>query len=258
MKIKTMLLSLLVILMVVLLAAGIIKLEKQVSQIENDGLEEKIGLLEKEIDYLKNQLSIKEEQTTRESIKNTESNQITDINWDDTDSWKTYENKDLGFSFKYPAEFGDFSFFVNDSQGNNQTAMFSGKEYYGNFDNIKSPGLAKNYLALGGVTSDFQKGTEGNFYVFVSYYYEEGKYYSTPINLFSNQKISINPTKILSVNNKEILLLERKIVFGEVHIEKGAYINLNNGQEFKGMAIENMTLTQEQFEKILSTFSFAK
>lgn len=254
MRIKTIVAGMILI-MIGLLAFGlIVKLEQQTLEIEKDNLAQRVSTMEKEIDYLKKEISTTKQPMASNNQVEKNKEQTNKINWDDTSDWKTFNNQELGFSFKYPKELGEMEFKITDTTSGPKSVLFSGKEFKGRFRGAIND---DKYFRVSGVTKNFSKGTEGGFGVFAGYYVEEGKYYFNSLDQFADRKDEIVPTEILQINGKEVLLTERTAVYGDVFHQKGAYINLNNQIDFPGLAVENKDLTPEQFEKILATFSFA-
>lgn len=166
--------------------------------------------------------------------------------------WKTYENKEIGISFKYPSEYGDFSISINNSE--------TGKKYTGGFQNNK-------VFSIGGITEDFTAGRSGYFLDFVKYLSESGKYYHL---MALGKKWLVEPVKILNIDGQKILIVNGDSYVEERNVEGptinpgpngGALVNLPSNGDFKGLAIWNSdvkTLSQSRFEEILATFKFTK
>lgn len=171
---------------------------------------------------------------------------------DEIANWKTYENKELGFSFRYPASYGDFQVSINNGA--------TGRKFTGLFQDNK-------YFSIGGLTADFSAGQSGDFLDFGKYLNEGGKYYHLMV---LDKKWLLEPIKILTASGQKIL-----IVNGNSYVEErnedgptinpgsngGALINIPGSGEFKGVAVWNSDvndLPQSSFEEILMTFKFTK
>lgn len=170
---------------------------------------------------------------------------------DETASWQTYENEEIGLSFKYPASYGTFHISMNNGD--------TGKRFTGSFQN-------NEYFSIGGITADYTAGRSGDFLFFVRYLYEDEKYYHL---MALDKKYLMEPIKTMKIDNQTIL-----IVNGDSYIEEkkegltispgsngGALINLPNTGDFKGVAIWNSDITvlpQSNFEEILKTFKITK
>lgn len=175
---------------------------------------------------------------------------------DETADWKTYENKALGFSFKYPSEYGTFSLFV----ANNE----EGKSFRGGFPKFSETWASNKFISLGGITQDFSQGRSGYFLDFVGYTKESGAYYHL---MAQNKKYEFSPKKIMTVDGQEVLIVDGNSYPDDKASEMGfgpgdnggALINLPGNGEFAGLAIWNSDIkkvSQAEFEKIVSTFRF--
>lgn len=213
----------------------------------NNSYSVKQAQLNNQISTLQNQINT----LTKQAEIVLPSSTPTPIDQNEIAGWKTYENKEIGISFKYPSEYGDFSISMANSEA---------KKYTGGFQNNKA-------FSIGGITEDFTAGRSGYFLDFVKYLSESGKYYHL---MALGKKWLVEPVKILNVDGQKIL-----IVNGDSYVEErneegptinpgpngGALVNLPSGGNFKGLAIWNSdikTLSQSKFEEILATFKFTK
>lgn len=177
---------------------------------------------------------------------------------DETADWKTYENKTLGFSFKYPSEYGTFNLIVSNSE--------TGKSFRGGFPKFSETWASNKFFSLGGITQDFSQGRSGYFLDFVRYAKESGKYYHL---MAQNKKYEFSPIKVMTVDGQEVLIVDGNSYPSDMASEMGfgpgdnggALINLPGNGEFTGLAIWNADskkVSQAEFEKIISTFTFTR
>ncbi|HAU66431.1 MAG: hypothetical protein UT30_C0005G0047 [Candidatus Uhrbacteria bacterium GW2011_GWF2_39_13] len=207
-------------------------------------LQQQINTLQSQIESL--------QQTTPPVATTPETTQVPTQSTGETASWQTYENKELEFSFRYPASYGNFQISINNGE--------TGKKFTGNFQN-------NNHFSIGGITADYSSGRSAYFLDFVKYLNEGGKYYHL---MALDKKWLVEPTKILTADGQKIL-----IVNGDSYVEErnvqgptinpgsngGALINMSGSGEFKGIAVWNddvNDLPQSDFEEILMTFKFTK
>lgn len=177
---------------------------------------------------------------------------------DETADWKTYENKELGFSFKYPSAYGSFSLSVENGE--------DGKQYRGGFPAFTERWAENKFFSLGGITQDFGQGRSGYFLDFVRYAKESGKYYHL---MAQNKKYEFKPLKVMMVDGQEVLIVDGNSYADDKGTELGfgpgknggALVNLPGNGEFAGLAIWNADikkLSQAEFEKIIATFKFTR
>ncbi len=101
--------------------------------------------------YISNQVSQQNMQQTYQpspTVESTVSASPT-TTLDETANWKTYNNKDLGISFKYPAQLGEVNVSV-------RSGAEGGKELYGTFS-------ANNGITFKAITSNFAEGRDFSF-----------------------------------------------------------------------------------------------
>ncbi|MFA6525420.1 MAG: hypothetical protein WCT33_04120 [Patescibacteria group bacterium] len=163
-----------------------------------------------------------------------------DVSVIDTSNWETYENKQLGFSFKYPSSFG----YVSSTLEVGDT----GRIFRGTFSNTAN-------IVIGGASSDYTFPSEAGFTH--TYGYKsvvDGYSMLLPVTDPSLREKSVNLIKkITAVNTNGILV---KTDFFEVE-QTGAIFNLNH-DTITGMALlkkDTETLPLDQFEAILKTFT---
>lgn len=182
-------------------------------------------------------------------------NKIIDVKKDDkvdkkNNAWEVYTNEALGFTFKYPTRFGRFDLSISDSS------------FYGSFSDYK-------YLTFGSKSYDVQLG-RGVHLLDFSRYIEINGSYEFKSGLLEETIKELKPLKILETSLGDFLLLndqslkmDRDNNGSNAGISVGggnlaALINLDN-EIFPGMAIHNrgvVDFSQEEFEKMLSTFKF--
>lgn len=169
---------------------------------------------------------------------------------------KQYVSNDLGFSFFYPATFGDVSIeFVQKATG----TVFNGK--FSLNDKLIFSGVSTNYVSEAtSSVHDFIE-TQGFLDQKNKYYFEEpGKKDSTAFE--------IQPVKIIGYRGGEALVINKKSFVGQDEFTKnagkpfvdigeniGALLNLKN-DKYKGLAFVNMDfglMPMESFEEMLKT-----
>jgi len=207
--------------------------------------------LQQQITDMQNQIA-NLQKPTRPVVTTPETPQEPATPADVTANWETCENKELGFSFRYPTSYGDFQISINNGE--------AGKKFTGNFQNNK-------YFSIGGITADYSAGRSGYFLDFVKYLSEGGKYYHL---MALDTKRLVEPIKILTADGQKILIVNGNSYVEERNIEGptinpgsngGALINIPSSGEFKGLAVWNSdinNLPQIDFEEILMTFKFTK
>ena len=233
-----------VVITAIIVGGGVYAWQQSSLQFTEQSLQQQINTLQGQIESL--------QQATPPVATTPETTQEPTQFPDETTTWKTYENIELGFSFEYPVSYGDFQISINDGE--------TGKKFTGNFQNNK-------YFSIGGITTDFSAGRPGYFLDFVKYLNEGGKYYHL---MALGKKYLVEPVKILTADGQKIL-----IVNGDSYVEErnvqgpvinpdsngGALINIPGSGKFKGVAVWNSDvndLPQSNFEKILMTFKFTK
>lgn len=246
-----------IIITAVLVGGGVYAWQKTSQQSTKESFNKQIAYLQSQITDLQQTPTpvitenkiIPETSTLTEKLESTDS---TDQPINKTTIWKTYENQEIGFSFQYPENYGDFEIEVNEGE--------TGKKFTGSFQNNK-------HFSLGAITEDYSAGRSGYFLDFVEYLYEDNNYYHL---MALNKKWLVEPIKTMTVNNQQVL-----IVNGHSYVEErnaqgptinpgpngGALINLPGTSEFKGIAIINHDITnlvQSDFEEIIKTFNFTK
>jgi len=171
---------------------------------------------------------------------------------DEFAGWETYENEELGFSFKYPANYGNFEFEI---LGEDEFGFRTGKQFIGNFSN-------NDYLSIGGVTEDHAYPRGSYFFDFARFSIENDRYYHV---VRPDYKKEIVPTNIAEVSGQQVLFVEVDSYIEELGSDGpgirggGALVNLPYGNEFKGLAIGKAFLNpvpEEEFKKIVSTLEF--
>lgn len=228
-----------------------IQLDNKTSALHNqiDSLTEKQVQLNNQISTLQDQVdSLKKQNETLQPLPTP--TQTQSANNQNTVDWKTYENKEIGLSFKYPASYGDFQISISNG--------WTGKIFKGNFQN-------NEFFSIGGITADYTEGRGAYFLDFVKYLYEGEKYYHL---MALDKRFLIEPTKTLSVDGQKVLIVNDNSYIEETGAQQpsmgpganeGALVNLPGGaSKFEGLAIRNSTLPQSDFEEILTTLRFAK
>lgn len=160
----------------------------------------------------------------------------------------TFKNDELGFSFFYPAWFGEVSLDIRNGE--------TGKLFYGSFENVS--------LEFGGTTKDFSEGREGWPTDYNGEAIEKMTFYDDAgLKEFPMKEKQI---KTLSVQGGEAIILRGKgdAVPGNWFFEGtfGALIRLNNKQ-FQGLAFhsgetnyhqnDENDLSIDEFESVLKT-----
>jgi len=234
-----------VIVAAIIVGGGVYAWQRSSMQSTEKSLQQQITNLQSQIENL--------QQTTPPVVITPKTTQEPTQPIDETANWQAYENKEVGFSFKYPASYGDFQISINNGE--------TGKKFTGNFQNNK-------YFSIGGITADFTAGRSGYFLDFVKYLYEGSKYYHL---MALDKKWLVEPVKMMSVDNQKILIVsgnsyveERNNIEGPTinpGLNGGALINIPGRGEFKGVAVWNSdvnALPQSNFEEILTTFKFTQ
>lgn len=219
----------------------------------NNSFSEKQTQLNNQISALQKQIEALEKQN-EPSQKSPTPMKTQPSTSDNTIAWIEVEDKELGFSFSYPAKYGEFQLSFDSGE--------TGKLYRGYFPDNK-------YFSIGGITADFTSGKGGLYHLnFVKYLYENGKYYGLSA---LNKKWLLTPFKIITVDGQKVLITrgdyekEGRIYCNSRNPECGdyliAFINLPGAGEFKGLVIWNYdkkVLPQSDFEEIIKTFKFVK
>jgi len=233
-----------VVLTAIIVGGGVYAWQRSSLRATEQSLQQQINTLQSQIESL--------QQTPPPVATTPETTQEPTQPADEIASWKTFENKDLGFSFRYPASYGDFQISINNGE--------TGKKFTGNFQN-------NMYFSIGGITADFSAGRSGYFLDFVKYLNEDGKYYHL---MALDTKWLVEPTKTLTADGQKILIVKGDDYVTERNEEGpvinpgsngGALINIPGSGEFKGVAVWNSDiniLPQNDFEEILMTFMLTK
>ncbi len=162
---------------------------------------------------------------------------------DSTDQWQTYHNEELGFSFKYPRDYGEMVFSINSGE--------TGEMFYGNFS--KNPDIQ-----FGGITYDYTAGMGGQFIGTQGYTQDNDKYY---FNFVADEKIEVTPSRFIQINEgaDEALVIEDQDMGLLINPSgKGALINLKDDR-FSGIGFIYYNIPQDEtylFDDIISSFKF--
>jgi hypothetical protein len=207
-------------------------------------LNNQISMLQNQVEVLKKQNEVSQQSPTPTQIQPNASDNATGL--------KTYENKEIGLSFRYPANYGDFQISINNGE--------TGKKFTGGFQDNR-------HFSIGGITADFTAGRSGYFLDFVKYLYEGGKYYHL---MALDKRWLVEPIKTITVADQKVLIVNGDGYVEERNVEGptinpgpngGALINIPGTGEFKGVAVWNSdikALPQSDFEEIIKTFKFTK
>lgn len=157
-------------------------------------------------------------------------------------SLETYVNKDYGFEFKYPSEFGNLNL-----------EIFS--------ENIRGSFSKNQNITISGITKNYQAEREG-FYVDFREFKKEGDNYFW--GFVGNDYFPITPKKIIS---QDIIMVDCmsfkekcKQTGPSISIPEGkiaGLINLKN-DKFKGLILiaDKDAIEEDEFIDIISTFNF--
>jgi len=178
---------------------------------------------------------------------------------DETVNWKTYTNSSLGFQIKYP---NILKLSETDSPGE------TGYSY-----DIHLTEGQNTLLNFGGISKNYSEGRGGVFTDTQGYIENKGNYYCKSINaenLINKSKV----TKITNPNGVEMLVIiggnTEPNPAGETSCAEpgtgniGVLINLKENGRYSGMGIlyrkegASNTLTEKDFNQILSTFKFTE
>jgi len=222
-------------------------LEVQNKQIEIGVMKEKLKKAEEarkqELETLKKKL----EETKEPGVRVVEKIILQGVSDSEIKNWNHYEARTLGFAFDYPKSFGEFSITISPGE--------RGEKFFGTFTNAYAD------MWMGGITSDFEAGREGNITDAQGYIEDEqGNFYFNFRGARGNQ---IFPIKIVSTNATKFILIEDKpssgtsFYLGRRTNHIAALVNSKN-KEFPGFAIliDKEKINQSLFEQILSTFKF--
>jgi hypothetical protein len=177
-------------------------------------------------------------------------------NEDEYSDWIIYNNDELGFRFKYPQEYGEFT--VDIMRGD------KGKIFRGGFPKFSNIWDNNKFFTIGGNTNDFVADRSIFFLDFINYSKDSEKYFDYKAR---DKKYQFEPVKTMVIDGHTVLIVNGKSYLNDRTSELlvgpgrdgGALINLPTNSEFKGLAIWNSdinNLSQEKFEKIISTLKF--
>lgn len=133
-----------------------------------------------------------------------------------TEHWVTYTNSELGFSFEYPASWGEvvFNYLKNDYPSDYSDAKVGFNIKFKNFDKLRISGITKDYLPIG----PGQAGG-GSFKNSSGFMVDSNKNYFFRFN--KNQSaIQIYPADIiLTKSNSEALIIDQESFITELNID---------------------------------------
>ncbi|MCK5320506.1 hypothetical protein KAJ61_03895 [Candidatus Parcubacteria bacterium] len=204
-----------------------------------DNLKEKLLGTEKEKEeLLKNKEELEEKAKLLENAK------------------KNYINDEMGFSFLYPAIFGEVEIEI--------IASATGTKFIGKFSK-------NDKLIFGGTSADYVRASTSTVMDFIDTYGfadKKNKYYYQPGGMDENTDFEIQPAKIVGYRGGEALLLNKKSFSGQDEFSKnsgesfidigenlGGLFNLKN-KEYKGVAFVNMDfglMNVEEFAEMLKS-----
>ena len=204
-----------------------------------DNLKEKLSGTEKEKEEL-----LKSKEELEEKAKLLE------------DAKKNYVNDGMGFSFLYPAIFGEVEI--------ETIKAATGTKLIGKFSK-------NDKLIFGGVSADYVRASTSTVMDFIDtrgFADKKNKYYYQPGGMDENIDFEIQPAKIVGYRGGEALLLNKKSFDGQDEFSKnsgeafidigenlGGLFNLKN-KEYKGLAFVNMDfglMNAEEFAEMLKT-----
>ena len=204
-----------------------------------DNLKEKLLGTEKEKEeLLKNKEELEEKAKLLENAK------------------KKYVNDEMGFSFLYPAIFGEVEIEI--------ISTATGTKFIGKFSK-------NDKLIFGGTSADYERASTSTVMDFIDTYGfadKKNKYYYQPGGMNENTDFEIQPAKIVGYRGGEALLLNKKSFSGQDEFSKnsgksfidigenlGGLFNLKN-KEYKGVAFVNMDfglMNVEEFADMLKS-----
>ncbi|MEX0877813.1 MAG: hypothetical protein WDZ40_03060 [Candidatus Spechtbacterales bacterium] len=189
--------------------------------------------------YLKQITNVPDEarDNTQNEIENTQEEQT-----------RRFVASEFGFSFEYPAEWGDVIFTENDGgQGGTKATV--------EFSNI-------NWFVIGGVSEDFAEGRGGTPTDTQGFVNEDGTYF---FKFISTGRVPVSPVKSINTNLGEVIIVDHRSFVGTEEPvgpvmtvgggNLGALVNLY-GETYSGVIFlnTNTTLfTAADFENMLKT-----
>jgi len=208
---------------------------------------------EKRLDNLKEKLSGTEKEK-EELLKNKE--ELEEKAKLLEDAKKSYINEEMGFSFLYPAIFGEAEIEIIEAA--------TGTKFIGKFSK-------NDKLIFGGASADYVRASTSTVMDFIDtlgFVDKKNKYYYQPGGMNENTDFEIQPAKIVGYRGGEALLLNKKSFSGQDDFSKnsgeafidigenlGGLFNLKN-KEYKGVVFVNMDfglMSAEEFAEMLKT-----
>lgn len=174
--------------------------------------------------------------------------------WEDpTKDWNTYTNEELGFSFKYPKEWGEVGASVR-----NAAAFGKGQFFFGGFSDYQK-------LAFGGAAQRSYE-SRGLTYTDFSLYTKEGDtYYFNYWTSEGSKRTKVYITEIVGTQDGAAALIvdvkKTNGTGGGVAIFStgwAALVNLNQSGEFRGLAFGGYSGDAKNFRILLTTFRLIK
>ena len=169
---------------------------------------------------------------------------------------KNYASEKLGFSFLYPAIFGEVEIEIIEAA--------TGTKFIGEFSK-------NDKLIFGGVSADYERAGTSSAIAFIDtlgFIDKKNKYYYQPYGNNKNTDFEIQPAKIVGYRGGEALLLDKKSFVGQDEFTEnagkpfadigenlGGLFNLKQ-DEYKGVAFVNMDfslMSAETFAEMLKT-----
>ncbi len=221
------------------------------SKLKND-LEQSIRNKEKEFnlklnEYEQDVSALKEEKQSLEDEKSKLEEELDSIMASTT---LGFTNAELGVTFKYPISYGEAKF--EESKGE------KGKRYTITFSK-------NDKLVIGGISPDYQAGSEGTFSDTRGYAEKGGKYYFKSFSSESEEDYALAPIKTIEANGSKILVVDKGSFASEKDAASsqlspgegslGAILNLNS-ENYSGMSIWDKDASSTplaRFEEMLKT-----
>ena len=172
------------------------------------------------------------------------------------DAKKSYVNDEMGFSFLYPAIFGEAEIETIETA--------TGTKFIGKFSK-------NDKLIFGGASTNYERVSTSTAMDFIDtrgFIDEKNKYYYQPGGMDKNTDFEIQPAKIVGYRGGEALLLDKKSFVGQDEFTENAgkpFVNIDENlgglfnlkkDEYKGVAFVNMDfglMSIEAFTEMLKT-----
>ncbi len=183
----------------------------------------------------------------------------------DTSVWKTFESKELGIKFEYPADWGEIALEIKNGETFGYTSypdQVKGKTFAAYY---QPPGQNSRYALFGGVSSDFQTNRGGQFFDNTGYVKNPTGYYFKYIQTSKYLLDSKLVSEVAGLNTTGIFIDPITYVGMDWYYpwRYGAIFNLKSSKDFSGIAFElyipnpdkdpDLPKKKLEFKKLLST-----